>query len=616
MRKAQVTLFVVIAILIVASAAIVAYFKFYPGMPVQVKQVEDYFSSCVNDIVSEAVMTAGEQAGYVELPEVVSASDYAPFSSQFFFLGSKVPYWFYMSGNGIQKEQVPSLENIQKQISDYVKNALDQCKFDPFIEQGYEIKTEEVRNVKTTLYEHFILTEIDYPINVRIGGVSKRIETHKIGTPTEFGKLFSDAKQIYSEEQNINFLERYAIDALTLNAPTTDVVLSCAPKVWSQLQIENDVKKALQANIQTIKVKGSYYRLVNDKYFVHDAGASISENVNFLYDIKWPSVMEVWPSQDGVMSADPVGLQEGLGMLGFCYVPYHFVYSLRFPVMIQLMSGNELFQFPVVVIIDRNKARKAEVLETPEQLEAEMCKNKLEDVSVTMLNSDMQPINASISFKCHNVICSIGSAKASEGGTLSTKFPQCVNGFIVASSAGYKTTKYQVSTNEPAVVNIVMPKLYDLNVNLFADSRSLGLEETAIINFISSDYSASLYWPVQKSIRLAEGSYNVTAFMFKEGNFTLGAQTTRKCTKVPAAGVLGLLGFKTENCFDLSVPQQALTQIIAGGGRADIDITEDDMKTSARLNILIPQVTQPTDLASMQQAYILIDTNNLQISFA
>ena len=615
MKKAQVTLFVIIAIVIVTAGVLVAYIRFIPQLPGQVRGVEDYFSSCVSNIINDATVIAGEQAGYVELPELVPASDYAPFSSQFFFMGSSVPYWFYMSGNGIQKEQVPSLSVVQGQIADYVKANIGSCSFDQFIEQGYEISTEEIKNVKVNVLDHYITAEIDYPINVKIGDISKRIETHKTSTLTEFGKLYSDAKKIYDDEKTGNFLEAYSMDALTLNAPTTDVVLSCAPLAWSELQVENDVKKSLEANIQTLKVKGSYYNLRNDKYFVHDVGQDISEQVNFLYFSDWPYVLEVWPSQDGVMKADPIGLQEGLGILGFCYVPYHFVYSLRYPVMIQLISGGELFQFPVVVIIDRNKAKKADVLETPDQLEAEMCKNKLQEVTVTTLNSNLEPINATIHFKCHNVICSIGSTRISDGGSLTANFPQCVNGFIVASSEGYKTTKYEVSTNEPAIVSIVVPKIYELNANLLAGNSVLGINDSAIINFISDDYSYSLYWPVQKSIRLAEGSYNVTAFIFKQGNIILEAQTTRQCTKVPAAGILGIVGIQSENCFDLNVPQQTLTQVVSGGGRANIIVTDDDLKASRTVNVAIPQVAMPKTLVDLQNAYNIIDDSVLTISF-
>ena len=39
--------------------------------------------------------------------------------------------------------------------------------------------------------------------------------------------------------------------------------------------------------------------------------------------------------------AEPVGNQEGMGMLGFCYVAYHFVYDLAYPVLVQVYYEDE-----------------------------------------------------------------------------------------------------------------------------------------------------------------------------------------------------------------------------------------------------------------------------------
>ena len=78
-----------------------------------------------------------------------------------------------------------------------------------------------------------------------------------------------------------------------------------------------------------------------------------------MYEESWPTRIEIWPAENSLLVAEPIGLEQGLGILGFCYVPYHFVYDFSYPVMIQLFSGDEMFQFPVVVSIDKNKPRLA-----------------------------------------------------------------------------------------------------------------------------------------------------------------------------------------------------------------------------------------------------------------
>jgi hypothetical protein len=209
-------------------------------------------------------------------------------------------------------------------------------------------------------------------------------------------------------------------------------------------------------------------------------------------------------------------------------------------------------------------------------------------------------------------VCNIGATAAD--GELTANFPQCVNGYIVATAPGYKTTKLEVSTNEPASVNIIMPKVYELNAQLLAGNSPLGASDSAIVTFVSNDYSYSLYWPVQKSIKLVEGSYNVTAFIFKNGNITLDAQTKRQCTKVPADGILGTLGIQTENCFDLTVPQTLVSQVVVGGGRLNIGITEDELKSARTLVINAPLTETPHDMLGLQKTYEVVDANRVDVT--
>ena len=73
------------------------------------------------------------------------------------------------------------------------------------------------------------------------------------------------------------------------------------------------------------------------KYFYIDAG--VSDEIRFINSKDWPRNFEVSPSEGILLVANPVGNQPGLGVLGFCYVPYHFVYNVKYPVLIQVYNG-------------------------------------------------------------------------------------------------------------------------------------------------------------------------------------------------------------------------------------------------------------------------------------
>jgi len=51
------------------------------------------------------------------------------------------------------------------------------------------------------------------------------------------------------------------------------------------------------------------------------------EEVNFLYSPDWASRFEVWPAKKGLMIANVVGAQQGLGRRIY---PYCFYFSLSF----------------------------------------------------------------------------------------------------------------------------------------------------------------------------------------------------------------------------------------------------------------------------------------------
>ncbi len=148
------------------------------------------------------------------------------------------------------------------------------------------------------------------------------------------------------------------------------------------------------------------------------------------------------------MRAEPIGLQEGLGILGFCYVQYHFVYDLYYPVLVQIYDGRELFQFPLVVVIDKNKPREGEEgaigLANPVP---ELCQNMNQEIRIETYNNNLEPVESVIRFKCLDTSCYIGSTvNDRNGAVLETKIPSCINGFIYASSEGYTESKYQVKS--------------------------------------------------------------------------------------------------------------------------------------------------------------------------
>jgi len=618
-KRSQVTIFIILAIVIVASIGVFFAFRtglFQTSVPQELEPVYNYYLSCVENEMMNGVFILEQQAGYIETPEFSPGTDYMPFSSHLDFLGLGVPYWYYVSGNGISNEQIPSEAKMQEQLNDYVEERVNLCDFSQFEQQGFEVEVGK-SNVDSSIKGSSVSVNVEQNLNINYGDVSWRGTSHSVSADSNLGKFYDLAKKIYKKNKEDMFLENYGVDILRLYAPVDGSEIGCSPKIWSVDNVRAGLINALEANIPAIKVQGDYYNLKSpdDKYFVQDIGRDVDVNVNFMYLAEFPMKMEVWPSEDGVLMAEPIGLQEGMGMLGFCYVPYHFVYDFAYPVMIQLYSGSEMFQFPVVVLIDKNNPREALDAQGLPDVIPELCEKKNTELTVSTYNTKLNPIEANIKFKCFDTVCDIGKTLVKGGdAVLSANFPQCVNGYVLASAEGYKTEKHLISTINPGNAMIVLDKKYKLDLEIRKAGGSLA-KDYAVVTFNKEGEIKTVAYPEMNEIELTEGQYEIKVYVYSDSNINLRGSSTHKCVDIPKTGVLGIFGMTEEKCFDLEVPDQIISFAVSGGGTQNYYIAESELENSNKLIINTESFTKPTKIEDLQINYNNVDTRGLDIVF-
>ena len=612
--RGQISLFVIIGILIVTGVALTVYLVSPLAVSAKLAPVENKIIECASNAATDGASILGEQGGYITLPKFEAGSEYAPFTSQFNYFGSTMPYWFYKSGNGIYKEQVPTISSMSKQLGDYISQQIIDCDLSSLESQNYAVEKSSTAKTSVLIRDNEIQITVNWPVTVTLGDTTERIASHAATIKNNLGSSYNIAKKIYDEEKNKLFLEEYARDVIVLYAPGTDVALQCSPKIWSKNKVLADIRNGLEANFQTIKFSGNYYDLKSkeEKYFVHDIGENIDVQANVVYTAAFPTKIDVEPSEGDIMRANPIGLQEGLGVLGFCYVPYHFVYSAMFPVIIQVYDKDyNLFQYPLMVEIKNNLPRNSNIGEQPNELEVQFCKYMVQDADVFVTDNFGNALNnVTVSYKCDNTVCNIGQT---ENGELNAGFPQCVNGYIVAQKEGYSPSKLEFSTNEGGSAAVTMNRLYGIDFNILADGNQLGKNETAIVSFVSSDYSTNVYYPGQKTVSLVEGVYNVSATIFKSGNLELAAQSSETCIKVPREDILGFFGVEREECYEINIPTQILSQLTFGGGKAVLSVSEDELAESSGIELSVEKQNTPKNIDELQSVYDLISASELKI---
>lgn len=602
-KKAQVTIFIIIAVVIVALVSLFFIFRNSFGTTRLSSSMEQVYTDFLNCIEEDTLLGADKlesQGGYIELPNFEAGSPYSPFSSQLDFLGNPIPYWNYVSGNNIQKEQIPSKSEIETQLEKFINKKIPSCALDSYYADGYSVYFDSP-DAKVNIRDDNIEVNLNMDLTIEKGDETALVRNHRITAKSNLGKLYSNAIKVYDEEQKSLFLEDYAIDTLRLYAPVDGVELSCSPKIWNAEDVFNDLQDAIELNTLALKSSGS-----NNDYFKVDL--PFSEDVRFITSKNWANTIEVNPSEDAIMISNPVGTQAGLGILGFCYVPYHFVYNVKYPVLVQVYDGDETFQFPVTVIIEGNNPRESLEATSIQSKDTEFCNNKDTMIDIDVVDSNLNEVNAEISYECAGSTCYIGNTT---GGSLQAEFPKCVNGYVVTRANGFEDSKYLYSTVTSGSVTVPVRKIYSKKVQL--NLNNIPYNGDAIINFVSDSVSKTVVYPGQKTVEISEGDYNVSVYLYKDSSIQVKSSSYQQCIDVPNTGVSGIFGGTSQKCFDINVPPQIVSSALAGGGQDIYYMAESELQNSNTIEISAETLPEPDSLEQLQENYVLFETKGLGI---
>ncbi len=613
-KRAQVSIFVIVALIIVAG--IMIYFIARGGVgiekiPAEFQPVYDLYSECIAEETQEAIDLAGVQGGRIFVDDYVPGSDYAPTGNQLNFLGFGVPYWYYITGNGLVDEQMPSRTEMENEIAEFVQLRVNEnCDFDKYYSEGFWIDLGEAEAEVSVSDE-----KVDVVVNAKIGvtrGTESAVKSkHEVSVDSKLGTFYDTAKDIYDEEKDSAFLEEYAVDVMRLYAPVDGVEISCSGKIWKTREVVEDLKNGLEANMGRIKVDGNYYSL-GDKdmeyYVVEEVGSD--ENVNFLYSKSWPSKVEIAGADDELMIATPIGAQQGLGTLGFCYAPYHFVYDLTFPIVVQIYNNNEMFQFPVVVVVDKNLPREGEFFERASGEDLELCRYANNDLEVRLYDINLNSVEGSVSYNCFNQECNVGET---ENGFVKGKVPACLNGYVGVRADGFAEKKVLLSSNEESRADVILDREYNVDIELEVDGKALS--GTAIVLFTDADgKSTTGVLPDKPSVKLAEGLYNITVYVYGSSALKIPAEKKTQCTDVARGGVLGFFGGTREECFEITIPETKIESALIGGGKGSQYIFENDL-AEGKIVLSVDGLPIPKTLEDLQMNMEAFEGNKVNVFY-
>jgi hypothetical protein len=204
MKRGQVTVFVILAIVILAIVGLIAYYNETiraklgdttlrgVSLPAEVREVQSYIQGCVEETSNDALVMIGSQGGYYNLPRGN-------------FEGS-LAYYYYDG-----RTMVPSLQEIGQEVSDYINNNLANCvDFNEFPRLGFE---DERPIAKVKILEENVDVAVTYNVVIESETESYNLkEPYYVNVPVRLGKIYEVSKEIVNMEKK--GIENFCISCL------------------------------------------------------------------------------------------------------------------------------------------------------------------------------------------------------------------------------------------------------------------------------------------------------------------------------------------------------------------------------------------------------------------
>lgn len=482
--KAQVTLFMVMALMIIIGGVI--YFSYQKQLAPKVEfvapevvPVKSLVDNCIKIIAEDGLERIGLSGGYITIPPGIDENPRAYLSS-LPQSGFKMPYWWH---DGIKA--VPPEDFIKEQLKNHIRNELQGCvnNFEPF-ENQFEINPLKEPLIEVNFNDEDTTIELKYPLEIiaKDASFSAKIEDFGYTIPIRFKKVYELAKLIMERENNDYFLEKRTIDLMSLDQsiPITDIEVTCNTKTWELPKIKEKIMALLRFNLPYVKIRGTDFnpnkyvpnpqgrQIYSQTYYQTHYVMDVEQNpgnkyknmkVSIRYD-DWPMDIFARPSQNGILKSNA---EKGNQLLKFfCLHVWHFTYDIRYPVVATILdkeadrNSRYMLNFAFKVDIDHNTPNRVNkgttLFEAPDEISsAEYCSEAEKEITIfTVDNSTGDSIkDVNLTFSCGRFYCDLGKTEWLSLGAAAgmTKImPYCVYGILRGAKEGYLDSQAFIQT--------------------------------------------------------------------------------------------------------------------------------------------------------------------------
>lgn len=280
-KKAQLTIYIGLALLILLLAGIVLYIqrvKVRQELEATVRRIivtpesqpmQDYITQCLEKTASDGIQSLSSHGGWITptsrvntaYPTEGEAVAFDPTSDQ------HIPYWYFLSSPnactgtctfaGLEPPlKKPAANNMESQLDTYITQNLKEClgDFTTFVSEGYTVSQQGPLTVATTIFPNTITVYATYPL--RFDKPETTASTNEIFTAinAKLGAMHQFADDITRLERDHRFLEKHARQLIDLSSglgpeqlpPIYEVEFQFASgTTWTKTNVKNRIKDLL-----------------------------------------------------------------------------------------------------------------------------------------------------------------------------------------------------------------------------------------------------------------------------------------------------------------------------------------------------------------------------------
>jgi hypothetical protein len=607
-------------------------------IPEQAEEIHTYVYACVEEVVGEGLDLLGAQGGYVNIPEdPIPAYGQNIFSNSleiFKGSGARTAYWFYEAANGVEHDQVPTVDEMELELADYINDNLVDCvDNDVDILQGYNMTASGEVFTTVEILDQEVFFTINYPVSVAIEDFYFIFPVVYYDIDIPLGEMYDTANDIMDTENEEFIFEELTIDMLVLNeeTPVSGAGFGCEEREWEYDNILESFKETLFYNSLAIKVKSTNYDVnteSEERYFELDLiGEAADVNANIMFFQNWPLALEVYPMEDGILTEDSYtdgGTMSGFLSTLFCLTNYNFIYDIKYPLLVSLYDADSdfTFQFATQVVLDNNQPRENTEGTFDFETESIICDSLAQEMTVYALEVDpsgalVELEGAEVKYQCVTSECDIGLTSGVRGSaSLITLFPQCYNGQLIAEKDGYYRGSEIVSSIDTTVASVVLEKIYELNYEILVvdydgNVRDLDDDETVYLSLTEEEgYGATANYPyIENTVELIPGTYSIFATLIKEGGgVSVNGQSFEKCVSAPMMGIGGIFGLERDKCYDVDLDDVDLDSMMTGGLELTWETDRYELDSASKITFYVLEAGVPESVDELEEVYSSLET--------